>query len=61
MADKVDHPSHYDTGQFECIEVMEEALGRACDTASADMAATWYFWSRGRRREYTAAGTSITR
>ncbi len=28
MADRVDHPSHYDTGRYECIEVMEEALGR---------------------------------
>lgn len=24
----VDHPPHYETGRFECIEVMEEALGR---------------------------------
>ena len=24
----VDHPSHYETGRFKCIEVMEEALGR---------------------------------
>ena len=24
----VDHPPHYETGKFECIEVMEEALGR---------------------------------
>lgn len=26
--DNVNHPSHYETGKFECIEVMEEALGR---------------------------------
>lgn len=26
--DPVNHPSHYETGKFECIEVMEEALGR---------------------------------
>lgn len=25
--DMVNHPSHYETGKFECIEVMEEALG----------------------------------
>ena len=25
--DLVNHPSHYETGKFECIEVMEEALG----------------------------------
>lgn len=26
--DSVNHPSHYETGKFECIDVMEEALGR---------------------------------
>ena len=25
--DPVNHPSHYETGKFECIEVMTEALG----------------------------------
>jgi len=25
--DIVNHPSHYESGKFECIEVMEEALG----------------------------------
>lgn len=25
--DNVRHPAHYETGKFECIEVMEEALG----------------------------------
>ena len=27
-SDLVNHPSHYETGKFECIDVMEEALGR---------------------------------
>lgn len=26
-ADNVNHPAHYETGKFECIEVMQEALG----------------------------------
>lgn len=26
--DAVNHPCHYETGKFECIEVMEEALGK---------------------------------
>lgn len=26
--DVVNHPSHYETGKFECIDVMEEAIGR---------------------------------
>ena len=25
--DNVNHPAHYETGKFECIEVMREALG----------------------------------
>jgi len=25
--DVVNHPSHYETGKFECIEVMEEVMG----------------------------------
>lgn len=25
--DVVNHPNHYETGKFECIEVMQEALG----------------------------------
>lgn len=27
MADMVNHPSHYDTGKFECIDVMLETQG----------------------------------
>ena len=25
--DNVNHPAHYESGKFECIEVMEEAIG----------------------------------
>ena len=27
IPDNVNHPEHYETGKFECIEVMQEALG----------------------------------
>ena len=27
IPDNVNHPSYYETGKFECIEVMQEALG----------------------------------
>lgn len=27
MADVVNHPAHYETGKFECIEVMREVFG----------------------------------
>lgn len=31
--DMVNHPSHYETGKYQCIEVMEEVFGEAavCD------------------------------
>ena len=28
MVDVVNHPSHYESGKFECIEVMEETQGK---------------------------------
>lgn len=28
MADMVNHPSHYESGKFECIDVMEETQGK---------------------------------
>lgn len=28
MNDVVNHPSHYESGKFECIEVMEETQGK---------------------------------
>jgi hypothetical protein len=28
MGDVVNHPSHYESGKFECIEVMEETQGK---------------------------------
>lgn len=27
MADNVNHPAHYETGRFECIDVMVETQG----------------------------------
>ena len=27
VPDNVNHPKHYESGKFECIEVMQEALG----------------------------------
>lgn len=28
VADNVNHPAHYETGKFECIEVMIEVMGK---------------------------------
>lgn len=28
MSDNVNHPSHYETGKFECIDVMLETQGK---------------------------------
>ena len=33
MADNVNHPSHYETGKFECIDVMLETQGLAATQA----------------------------
>lgn len=27
MADNVNHPAHYETGKFECIDIMVETQG----------------------------------
>lgn len=27
MTDIINHPAHYETGKYECIDVMREALG----------------------------------
>ena len=27
MPDNVNHPAHYETGKYECIEVMQEVFG----------------------------------
>lgn len=27
MSDNVNHPAHYRTGQFECIDIMQEVFG----------------------------------
>lgn len=28
LNDNVNHPNHYETGKYQCIDVMEEALGK---------------------------------
>ena len=27
QADNINHPTHYETGKYECIDVMQEAIG----------------------------------
>ena len=27
MVDMINHPTHYETGKYECIDVMQEAIG----------------------------------
>ncbi len=49
MADKVEHPSHYDTGRYECIEVMEEALGREAVKAFCTCNAFKYLYRHRRK------------
>lgn len=42
MTDNVNHPAHYETGKFECIEVMLETQGveAVLWTHQADMLAS---------------------
>ncbi len=49
MADRVDHPSHYDTGRYECIEVMEEVMGREAVKSFCVCNAFKYLYRCGRK------------
>ncbi len=49
MAEAINHPSHYDTGRYECIEVMEEALGREAVKAFCTCNAFKYLYRHKRK------------
>lgn len=49
MADNVNHPSHYETGNFECIDVMVETQGEeATKTSACAMPSSTSIVTRGR-------------
>ncbi len=47
--DPVHHPSHYETGKYECIDVMEEALGRDAVEGFCLCNAFKYIYRSGRK------------
>ena len=49
MPDNVNHPSHYETGKFECIDVMREALGDEAVKAFCECNAFKYLYRHRRK------------
>ena len=47
--DNVNHPSHYETGKFECIDVMLETQGRQAVTDFCVCNAFKYLYRHGRK------------
>lgn len=47
--DVVNHPSHYETGKYECIEVMEEIFGTQVVEDFCVCNAFKYLWRCGRK------------
>ena len=47
MADQVNHPSHYNQGDIECIDAMEAALGTNRTVAFCHGNAFKYLWRAG--------------
>ena len=37
MTDPVNHPSHYNYGKFEVIDILEQAVGRAPDSVKGSL------------------------
>lgn len=49
MADNVNHPSHYNSGQFECIEIMRVIFGEAMVKAFCVLNAFKYIWRMNKK------------
>ena len=48
-SDLVNHPAHYETGKFECIEVMEEVFGTEAVKDFCICNAFKYLWRHKRK------------
>lgn len=44
MADNVSHPAHYNTGQYECIDVMKDVFGEEAVKSFCKLNAFKYLW-----------------
>ena len=49
MADNVNHHSHYETGKFECIEVMADVFGEEAVKHFCLLNAFKYIWRQERK------------
>ena len=49
MSEKVNHPDHYKTGKYECIEVMKEVFGEEAVKDFCKMNAFKYLWRENRK------------
>lgn len=47
MAETVNHPSHYNQGKFECIEVMLETFGKEATKNFCLLNVFKYIWRAG--------------
>ena len=48
-SDKVNHPSHYKTGKYECIDVMIEVFGIEKVKAFCELNSFKYLWRSGHK------------
>lgn len=49
MADNVNHPQHYNTGKYECIDVMQEIYGDEAVKAFCKLNAFKYVYRMDRK------------
>ena len=49
MSDNINHPAHYETGQYECIKVMQEVFGTEAVKHFCQCNAFKYIWRMNRK------------
>lgn len=49
MADNVNHPSHYELGKYQCIDVMDEVFGEEAVNNFCLLNAFKYLWRSNRK------------
>ena len=48
-SDNVNHPSHYNQGKYECIDVMEDVFGKVAVSNFCLLNAFKYVWRSGKK------------
>lgn len=49
MSEQVNHPSHYNRGEIECIDAMESAFGASAVADFCKINAFKYIWRAGEK------------